>query len=103
MAFDLFSSEEVKLFVAGFCGSMVYSVLHPSKTLREAFGQIPAGLLCSYYGTPLVMAYTGIDRGLTYPIAFLVGLFGLAIAGGVMWAIEGYDFRGLLPKQKVGD
>jgi hypothetical protein len=103
MAFDLFSSEEVKLAIAGFCGAMVYSVLHPAKSLREAFGQIPAGLLCSYYGTPLVMAYTGIDVGLTYPVAFLVGLFGLAVAGGLMWSIEKYDFAALLPKRKAED
>ena len=100
---DYHVPEEVKGLVAGFCGAMVYSVLRQPKSVLGAISQVLAGMACAFYLGPVFMAAWGIDTRYNYPVAFLVGLFGLATAGGVLWAIERYDFAKLLPGRKVGE
>jgi Na+-translocating ferredoxin:NAD+ oxidoreductase RnfD subunit len=100
---DIHIPEEIKGLVAGFCGAMVYSVLRKPQSVLGAIGQIVAGMACAYYLSPIIVLYWQVNEHYHYPVAFLVGLFGLATAGGVLWAIERYDFAKLLPGKKVGE
>jgi hypothetical protein len=97
----VFTLDEIKSLIAGFCGAMVYSVvLRGPKSFFGALGQIFGGMACSYYVAPAVAAAWSIDGGFKNVLSFLVGLFGLAVAGGILWAIDKYDFSAWLPTKK---
>jgi len=100
---DYHIGETAKGLIAGFCGAMVYSVLHRPKTWGAALGQMFGGVACSHYLAPWFAMYFSVTPEFQHAVSFLVGLFGLAIVGGALWAIEKYDFGVWLPSKKTGE
>lgn len=89
--------------IAGALGAFVYGCLRPAKTLKGILVQYAAGAISAQYLSVPFIDYFAVPMGYQNFVIFSVGVFGLAVVGGILSAVENYDFTKLLPGKKVGE
>jgi hypothetical protein len=80
--------------VAGTAGSLT-AMLWIKDTLARKAGMLLGGAALSYYGSPALAAWLGLQVGLC---GFLLGLFGMAVVNKIMVTWEVLDLSDMVTK-----
>lgn len=73
--------------IAGFLGAVVSLKFIDGLSVVQRVSTVVAGSAIAGYCTVLVVDLFGLSTKLDGPVAFLIGLFGMSIAGALMKAI----------------
>ena len=105
-------SESVRIGIASLAGGMVRLFWRPvtTGTLFMRFSKVVwllAGCVtCGFYATPVAVRWLEIDRRDSETVAFVaavIGLIGLSLAGALLRAADGFEFktwlRGVIGKE----
>lgn len=85
-----------KLIVASLCGGIVRLLWKPAESATKTIWLVFGCISCGYYGTPVIMAWWGLEPVYRDGVAAFIGLVGLSVAGGLLKAFDSLDFRALL-------
>ena len=104
MAFDI-DPELVALAKAGLAplgGAISYHAIRPAKTIGKALTNALASVMCGLFFTAPVLTWFGWGQEFAGGVGAALGLCGLAIASGLIRALEKFDWRIWLPGKKEG-
>ena len=92
----------VSTLVAGLVGGVLALSMMPQLTWRRAMTAVIGGGACAAYGTPIVAEATGLaSRHMENGLAFVLGVIGMNILGGVFKLSERWRDRPTLDPDKI--
>ena len=94
--FDPQLVAQIKVGASAFAGGIIYHAMRPAKTWPKLLVGLMSNVLCGVVFTAPVMHYFSIDQSLAGGVGAVLGLFGLAIAGGILKAVEQFNFGALV-------
>mgnify|MGYP006363137255 FL=1 len=102
MALDLDPQlvAQAKVGLSGLAGGIIYHSLRPAKTLPKLITGLTANLLCGLMFTHPVMTYFNIPVEYSGGVGAALGLCGLAVAAGILKAVEQFNFSALFKGAK---
>ena len=89
--------EQALIGMGGIAGALVALRLRPARTVFESLTKVASGFLCAVFATPMAVYYMPTLAPIKTGVGFLIGLMGLAIAGGILLAVERIDFSKFIP------
>lgn len=90
------------LAFASFCGGVMRLMFRPAsgetakQRLLKSVWLLFGCVTCGYYGTPVTMAWCGIDQSYSGAVGALLGFIGLSIAEGTLKGVDGFQIVNLL-------
>ena len=79
---------DLKTGIAGFCGGLFALLVVKDLTVKQKIASLIGGLLAASYCTKLIMHLLSVPAEFTGGMGFAVGVFGMAIIGKVLIAIN---------------
>ena len=90
--------DALRLALAAFSGGAVRLIFRPARSLWQGLWLLFGCVACSFYATPPLVRWLGIDPGDSGAVGALAGLLGLSVAEGLLRAIDSFDFRSLIAR-----
>ena len=93
---------KVSSLVAGLIGGVMAMSMMPQLTFRKALTAVLGGGACAAYATPIVAELLNLDsRHLENGLAFVLGVIGMNILGGIFKLSERWRDRPTLDPDKI--
>lgn len=93
---------KVSTLVAGLVGGVLALSMMPQLTWRKAMTAVVGGGACAAYATPIAAEVLGLgSRHLENGLAFVLGVIGMNILGGVFTLSEQWRKRPTLDPDKI--
>jgi len=89
--------------IAGLFGAIVSIYFLKNLTHKTALLALAVGGLCAVYLTPLVLQYITLPKEAENGVAFLIGVFGMNIVGGIFTVTEMFRDKPIEIFKKVKD
>jgi uncharacterized membrane protein YeaQ/YmgE (transglycosylase-associated protein family) len=103
---ELWSALEIKVSttVAGLIGGILALSMMPKLTFRKAVTAVIGGAACAAYATPLAVYFFSIEnRNLENALAFVMGVVGMNVLGGIFTLSERWRRAPTLDPEKIKD
>jgi hypothetical protein len=93
---------KVSTLVAGLIGGVLALSMMPQLTWRKAMTAVIGGGACAAYATPIAAEILGLtSRHLENGLAFILGVIGMNILGGIFRLSERWRDRPTLDPEKI--
>lgn len=105
-SFDVAWVVHGKVAFASLCGGIVRLLFKPADSIVKTIWLLFGCVTCGFYATPALVQFFGVDPSYRDAIAATSGFLGLTVAGGILAAVEAFDFkgwiRGMVPRGTSG-
>lgn len=88
-----------KIIIAAACGGMVRLLYKPAESIIKSIWLLFGCITCGFYSTPILISRFDLNAvDYAGAIGAATGFIGLSVAGGVLKAVDAFDFRALMQR-----